>query len=75
MNELKPVLDNWAVKEVFFDEIGNPIAYREVPDTHRHVSVELLARAAGMLGKTMYNKGPKVAKQLRAVIDGSATDE
>ena len=42
MSEIKPVLDAWAVKEVWFDEIGNPAAYRDVPDTRRIVPVELL---------------------------------
>lgn len=61
--KLKPVLDKWAVKEVFFDEIGNPVAYREVPDTHRVVSVETLQR---LLQETLYYASKK---ELQAIID------
>jgi hypothetical protein len=66
MSEIKPVLDAWAVKEVWFDEIGNPAAYRDVPDTHRIVPVELLEELVDI---ALTYSWQETAEELQAIID------
>lgn len=46
--EIKPAISEWKIRDVYFDEEGEPAAHRALPDTHRIVPVEHLRTVLGV---------------------------
>jgi hypothetical protein len=65
--EIKPAISEWKIRDVYFDEEGEPAAHRALPDTHRIVSVELLEEIADDLDVCLGRAD--LSEQLRTIID------